>query len=236
VSSTSPRSRHGTPRSRLRIAPWHGDEHTSQLVPHPAGLLSVDEIDDVTAALHRDGVRRVLTPALAERDCAPFVAAGFAVHERLHLLRRNLNPPAPPGPRPGTRRARRSDLDGVLEVDHAAFEPFWQLGRDGIEEAVAATPQSRFRVVGRPVQGYAICGSAARRGYIQRLAVHPDHQGSGLARRLLVDALGWLERRRAASVLVNTQIGNHRAIALYEAMGFDLQPHGLSVLVHEATT
>jgi GNAT superfamily N-acetyltransferase len=196
----------------------------------------VDEIDELTAALHRDGVRRVLTPALAARDCAPFVAAGFAVHERLHLLRRNLNPPLPADQGERTRRARRSDFGDVLDVDHAAFEPFWQLGRDGIEEAVAATPQSRFRVVGRPVRGYAICGSAARRGYIQRLAVHPDHQGSGLARRLLLDALGWLDRRKAASVLVNTQIGNDRAIALYEGMGFTLQPDGLSVLVHEAST
>ena len=218
------------------MAPWYGDEHTSQVVPYPSGLLSVDEIDELTVALHRNGVRRVLTPALAERDCAPFVAAGFAVHERLHLLRRGLRPPSPMGPRVGTRRARRSDLGDVLEVDHTAFEPFWRLGRDGIEEAVAATPHSRFRVIGRPVRGYAICGCAARRGYIQRLAVHPDHQGTGLARRLLVDALGWLERRRAASVLVNTQIGNHRALALYERMGFTLQSEGLSVLVHVATT
>ena len=205
-------------------------------MPHPAGLLSVDEIEEVTATLHRDGMRRVLTPALADRDRAPFLAAGFSVHERLHLLRRSLHPPVAPTGRVSTRRARRSDLGRVLEVDHAAFEPFWQLGRDGLDEAVAATPQSRFRVVGRPVQGYAICGCAARRGYVQRLAVHPDHQGSGLARRLLGDALGWLERRRASSVLVNTQIQNHRAIGLYEAMGFDLQPNGLSVLVHEATT
>jgi GNAT superfamily N-acetyltransferase len=235
VSSTSPRSRHGAPRSRLRVAPWHGDESTSQLVPYQAGLLSVQEIAQITSDLHDSGVRRVLTPALAPGDGASFLAAGFVVHERLHLLRRDLRRPLPPSERPGTRRARRSDLDDVLRVDHAAFEPFWQLGGDGINEAVAATPQSRFRVIGRPVRGYVICGCATRRGYIQRLAVDPDRQGDGLGRRLLNDALSWLVRRRATSVLVNTQVGNDRALALYENLGFDLQPDGLSVLVHEAS-
>ena len=204
-------------------------------MPYQAGLLSADEITEVTAELHGRGVRRVLTPALAPSDGAAFLAAGFGVHERLHLLRRDLRQPDATGERPGTRRARRSDLDDVLGVDHAAFEPFWQLGGDGINEAVAATPQSRFRVIGRPVRGYAICGSAARRGYIQRLAVHPADQGSGLGRKLLVDALSWLVRRRAASVLVNTQVGNDRAVTLYETMGFALQAGGLSVLVHEAS-
>jgi GNAT superfamily N-acetyltransferase len=205
------------------------------LVPYQAGLLSVDEIAETTSELHDASVRRVLTPALAQSDCASFLAAGFTVHERLHLLRRDVRRPVPPGEPPGTRRARRSDLDGVLQVDHAAFEPFWQLGGDGIQEAVAATPQSRFRVIGRPVRSYVICGCASRRGYIQRLAVHPDHQGAGLGRRLLDDALSWLGRRRAVSVLVNTQVGNDRAMALYETMGFDLQPDGLSVLVHEVS-
>ena len=115
-----------------------------------------------------------------------------------------------------------ADVLHLVAGDHAAFEPFWQLGGDGINEAVTATPQSRFRVIGRPVRGYVICGCATRRGYIQRLAVDPDRQGDGLGMRLLNDALSWLVRRRAASVLVNTQVGNDRALALYENLGFDL--------------
>ncbi len=221
------------------MAPWHGEDTTAQLIPRHGGLLSVEEVMQTCADLHRDGVRRVLTPALGRHDRVPFVEAGFEVHEDLHLLRFDLSAAMvtgslPQGDRARTRRARRLDVSRVLEVDHAAFDPFWQLGTRGIDEAVAATPQSRYRVTGRPVTGYIICGYALRSGYIQRLAVHPDAQGAGVGRGLLLDALRWLSRRQVRVVLVNTQLRNNRAVSLYESLGFELQDDGLSVLVHEA--
>ena len=73
-------------------------------------------------------------------------------------------------------------------------------------------------------------GRAARRGYVQRLAVGPEAQGSGLGRALLVDGLRWLRRRGAARAVVNTQVDNERARALYESLGFRMAPSGLAVL------
>ena len=78
--------------------------------------------------------------------------------------------------------------------------------------------------------GYAVTGRAGRRGYIQRLAVHPEARRAGWARALVVDGLRWLRRWRADKVLVNTQEGNHGAAALYEALGFRRERNGLSVL------
>ena len=46
-----------------------------------------------------------------------------------------------------------------------------------------------------PSLGYAICGRAGRRGFVQRLAVDPARHGSGVGRALVLDGLGWLRRR-----------------------------------------
>src|SRR5439155_23116344 len=117
-----------------------------------------------------------------------------------------------------------------------AFEPFWRLDDAGLDEAVAATPHARFRVAvtgpaeDSPVIGYAITGRAGRRGYLQRLAVHPDQQRRGLGTLLVDDALRWLRRWRAERAVVNTQMGNEKALALYERCGFVREPSRLSVL------
>jgi ribosomal protein S18 acetylase RimI-like enzyme len=86
-------------------------------------------------------------------------------------------------------------------------------------------------VVGRsPVTGYAVSGLAGRQGYLQRLAVDPTTWGQGQGRALVLDGLHWMRRRGARRAVVNTQVGNDRALALYEALGFQLQPTGLAVL------
>ena len=85
------------------------------------------------------------------------------------------------------------------------------------------------------ITGYAITGRAGALGYLQRLAVHPDHQHRGIGSALVTDALWWAKRRGAEAVLVNTQESNHVALALYERLGFDFEPDGLAVLERELT-
>lgn len=80
------------------------------------------------------------------------------------------------------------------------------------------------------VVGYMICGRSGGRGFVQRLAVDPAQQGRGTGRRLLFDGLNWLQRRGVQRAVVNTQVGNDVALALYLAVGFCEIPSGLSVL------
>jgi ribosomal protein S18 acetylase RimI-like enzyme len=162
------------------------------------------------------------------------LAAGFGVEERLHLLAIDLTaglPAVPPGyPLHRVRRHRRPD---VLAVDQAAFPFFWRFDRAGLSDALHATPAVRFRAAAGPggtVAGYAICGRAGARGYVQRLAVLPAYQRAGTGRRLLLDGLSWMHRRGVVRAVVNTQMGNAAALALYTQVGFREQPVGLSVL------
>ena len=73
-------------------------------------------------------------------------------------------------------------------------------------------------------------GRSGRTGFVQRLAVDPDHHGRGTGRILLVDSLSWLQRSGANRALVNTQPGNDQALALYRSTGFNQRPEGLAVL------
>mgnify|MGYP001160337285 CR=1 FL=1 len=249
--SAAPRLRAGLVRDRdrgevlhgegppLRLGPWQGDPLTAYVVPvHSGTPCAAGDIRRALDLLTEQGFRSVVTAALAPLDQAAFLAVGFDVRERLHLLARDLPPaPAPAVPRDvGLRRGHGQDRDVVLAVDHQAFEPFWQLDGRGLADAIAATPSARFRVAvtqrgpRSELLGYSVIGRAAHRGYIQRLAVTPARHRAGVGRALLVDGLRWLERRRVRRVMVNTQERNAAALGLYERAGFERQPGGLAVL------
>src|SRR5439155_3436842 len=157
-------------------------------------------IERCVERLSSQGYAGVVTPALAPAEQRAFLLAGFEPHEQLHLLAHDLLD-LPPFKRGATRRARRGDKRAVLAVDEAAFSSFWRLDRAGLQEALEAVPLTRFRVItaGRgAVIGYAIAGTAARQGYLQRLAVSPEQQHGGMGQALVADARRWMRRRGAA--------------------------------------
>lgn len=195
----------------------------------PRGAVGAATVDACLRNLGEQGYRSVITSALSLAEQQPFLDAGFDVAQTLHLLACDLTTVRPPGRAP-LRRGRRADREPALAVDHAAFSDFWRLDRRGLEDALSATPATRFRVSRNEVVAYAVSGRAGSMGYLQRLAVHPGHQHEGLGRDLALDALWWMRRKGAKRALVNTQPDNAAALALYERLGFTCQPHGLAVL------
>ncbi|HSP02373.1 MAG TPA: GNAT family N-acetyltransferase [Acidimicrobiales bacterium] len=218
---------------RMRVRPWRGRSDTAELSAVPAGAMVPPGL--VAMAVERArtrGYAAVVTPALPAGEWRPYLDAGFTVREELHLLAHDLlDLPARRTAERAvrTRRVLRRDRDRVLAIDQAAFDPFWRLDADALEDAVRATPSTRFRL-DREGRGYALTGRAGDRGYVQRLAVDPAEQGSGLGSALVVDSLWWLRRWRVREALVNTQTSNGRAVALYERLGFRQRSEGLAVL------
>lgn len=218
---------------RMRVRPWRGRADTAELSAVPAGAAVPPGLVAMAVERARDrGYAVVVTPALPGGEWRPYVDAGFTVREELHLLGHDLlDLPARGGAerRLRTRRVLRRDRERVLAIDRSAFDPFWRLDADALEDAVRATPSARFRM-DREERGYALTGRAGDRGYLQRLAVDPTVQGAGLGSALVVDGLWWLRRWRVREALVNTQISNERAVALYERLGFRRHTEGLAVL------
>lgn len=222
--------------ARFRVGPWHQDPDVAYLIPLTTAVtLRPDVLTNARDRLRAMGFTRLYTAAVgpAERDA--MAKDEFTVYEELHLLRHDLRSPIPDltdrRSRPRLRRGRRRDHAALLELDSSAFGPFWRLDRDGLREALDATPISRLRVTDDGARsGYSITGRAGTNGYLQRLAVAPDVESRGLGTALLADSLHWLRRRGVTSVLVNTQMGNHRALDLYERVGFERESERLSVL------
>lgn len=174
-----------------------------------------------------------------------------------HSLR-GIDPQArrPSASRLQLRRGGIADHPGVITLDSVAFPPFWQIDSAGLQEAISATPAARFRVATSAsgaspaslspasanltaaasallpglVAGYSVAGRSRRRGYLQRLAVDPRLRRQGVGRALVLDALRWFRRWGVARATVNTQETNLAAIALYRAMGFEVDGPGLWVL------
>lgn len=226
-------------KERLRVGPWRGRDDIAYLSPLAgAALPSAAFVCRSVRSLSEQGYRRVVTGALSEAEQVAFRAAGFEVTEHLHLLGHDLHDlPAVPDPPAVLRRCTRGDRQAVLVVDRLAFDPFWQLDEWGLQETVSATSHTRFRIAtgayDLAVLGYAITGRAGRRGYLQRLAVHPASRRRGVGLLLVADSLGWLRRWRVERAMVNTQLANAAALALYERVGFERERSGLSVLARD---
>lgn len=222
-------------RAHIQSSSWRGHDDIVVISPLPDRPgPGVDDVRREVERLGRRGVRRVLTGALHHGELGPFLAAGFTEHERLHLLRHDLRVLPEPTTEVRLRRSWRRDHAAVLGIDGRAFDGFWALDRRGLEDAVRATPASRFRLATAAhgeVIGYAVTGRAVDRGYLQRLAVDPERHRGGVGRALVVDGLRWLRRTGARVAVVNTQEHNDPALGLYLATGFVPEPRGLNVLV-----
>lgn len=213
-----------------RIGPWRGRPEVAQISVAAPPFPSIREIQSCLTHLRDQGYREVVTGALNPADALVFIDAGFSTRERLHLLAHDMR--SVPARSIRTRRARRLDHAAVLEIDGRAFVDFWALDELGLRNALQATPTTRFRVAehdGVPA-AYAITGRAIDNGYLQRIAVDPSAQGTGLGAGLVADALGWLARHKVSRALVNTQLDNEAALKLYLRCGFERLPVGLCVL------
>jgi GNAT superfamily N-acetyltransferase len=217
-----------------RARPWGTGTSTAHLVV--ADHTVVPPVERVEAWVHdlqQRGFRRIRTGALAAEPAAVFGRVGFVVDQELVLLRTDprerLHLIDGKGSAHRVRSAKTpADLTTAAEIDRAAFGDQWCIDETGILDACDATPSHRMRLV--DTDGYAVTGRSNSAGFVQRLAVRPDVQQSGLGRRLMVDALEWLRRWRVGTAMVNTHVGNTAALALYASLGFTRLDQQLAVL------
>jgi ribosomal-protein-alanine N-acetyltransferase len=125
------------------------------------------------------------------------------------------------------REATRADLLEVFRIERTSFPQPWPYGAF---EGFLGSPG--FLVAEQPAEGddpgtitgYIVADTVPNHGnpigHVKDIAVHPDHRGRGIGRRLLERGLAVMEGRDAARIKLEVRDGNDAAISLYRDSGF----------------
>ena len=214
---------------RADARPWNGDTPEATLRLLRGGSVFLEAC---TGELRDLGADSVVSPPLPSGSLSTWREAGYEPFIDLALMRRSLDRPVR-SPDHLVVEVDDIDLDELLAIDGAAFSDFWRFDRHGLGEAIEATGTSSILVIrdgcGHSA-GFAVVGYGSAISYLQRVAVHPDWQGRGMGRSLVRVAARKARTAGAQVMLLNTQLDNEGAIALYESEGFVRLPEPLTLL------
>jgi ribosomal protein S18 acetylase RimI-like enzyme len=227
------------------------DERMFDLFVHPTlrGTAEAAELHDwaearLAAMVRARGGKDIRTGEIAEADTVRrglLEARGFmlaAEGEHLHhtfVMLRALNAPLPDAPLPPGFSIRgclgEPELEARARMQHSAFQSKWEWGPYtarwrrfmqspvyvGERDIVAAAPDGRI-------------GSAAIHwldsvngvGYFEPVGTHPDFQRLGLGRAVLAESLRRMQVAGLTHAAVCCDGDNPRALAFYQACGFQI--------------
>jgi ribosomal protein S18 acetylase RimI-like enzyme len=190
-------------------------------------------VTDLLEVARDQGFSRLLGPLVREKDVWPYRDAGLRVIERVAVMRLELRPRSGAGrvdaavalasaavPGLAVREATAADLGEVLAIDAASFPPFWRYDPPTLERLIRTERLAVGELGGRLV-GYTLASVGADAGTLGRLAVLPEARGRGAGRGLAGEAVGWLARNGARTVVLSTQEDNAVSRTLYRGMGFE---------------
>jgi GNAT superfamily N-acetyltransferase len=129
------------------------------------------------------------------------------------------------------RPAADADVPAVVAIDRAAFTPHWWHSEETVYRRAATSLQLTVAEIEREVIGYAEGETRPPIAHLNRIAVHPAHQGRGVGTTLLSSTLRTFWRIGAERVTLNTQIDNSYSQRLYRRFGFE--PTGDTVTAWE---
>ena len=162
---------------------------------------------------------------------APLLNARFDVAERVeflrlnHLQQRRLDSSADHPEGFTIQDAGPADIDAVATLDALAFAPRWHFSASQLL-ALFMGGRMRIGLINGQLVGYSVLAYASGDdAQLERLAVHPGHQGQGVGRHLLLDAAYWARDAGASALLLNTQTDNRASQALYRGAGFRATGH-----------
>jgi len=121
------------------------------------------------------------------------------------------------------RPMQRSDLDAVLAIEQRVFPQPWSRGF--FEKELAAT-QAQCMVALRAdaetavLVGYTVSWRVLDEVHVLNVAVHADHRGASIGRRLLEHVLDDGRATGARVVYLEVRAGNVPARRLYRRLGF----------------
>lgn len=217
--------------SRATARPWN-DETPNAFVRLERG--TGEFLTEVTHTLgDLSGGHAVYSPAVYPQASRLWRRCGYVEAHLLDIMERATTS-GKDKVNTGVAFVEEPDWDMILEIDRAAFDGFWGMSREGLEEALASTRRSAVLGIGEPgITGYALVGAQWGVSYLQRIAVHPAHTGKGSGSALVRAALRWGRSAGAKSMVLNVRADNNRAHRMYRKEGFMDAGTPLSILRYE---
>lgn len=190
---------------------------------------------DLLPELRAGGVHTVAMLMIRDWPIELMKPLGFTFAEEIVTLRRaDRSPPLNVLPEGWQiRHTRADDIPAMTAVDHAAFQPPWQMSMSDIYQAEKVGAHSTVALApgadGPRVVGYQISTMYFDGSHLARLAVHPSVQGQGVGTALVAETLRYFIRRGLYAMTVNTQLSNTASHRVYEKLGFRHNGYDLPV-------
>lgn len=123
---------------------------------------------------------------------------------------------------PTIRPYRESDERAVIDLWHSCglVVPWNDPARDIRRKLAMQRELFLVAVESEEVVGTVMAGYDGHRGWVNYLAVQPDHRRHGLGRALMDAAEAGLDAAGCAKINLQVRMANQEAIAFYEAIGF----------------
>ncbi len=232
----------GDARAILKTYPgrsvWTPETHEYALVAPWRHRCDIAAVQELAAVRHAEtllaavvercraaGDALVLVVELDEtRRPAAYARAGFLPIEEVvtyELERPDATSPTGPLAFTPVSSTEGEDLIDLLRIDHSAFPWLWWNSEVEFASYIGTPGVQVFlgRWYGEPV-AYVGVTSYGAWGHLDRIAVDPRAQGTGLGRQALGFACATLATRGARRVGLSTQRDNVRSQRLYERFGF----------------
>jgi ribosomal protein S18 acetylase RimI-like enzyme len=116
--------------------------------------------------------------------------------------------------------AGHEHLEPLAQLDSESFPPLWHFGyQDMLELLIRCRVQ--VAIWNDTLIGYsAVSTNSESEAQLARIAVHPQAQGRGIGRQLLMDSIQYAVSNGFDALILNTQTDNSRSQNLYQAFGF----------------
>ena len=126
-------------------------------------------------------------------------------------------------------------FEEIVLLDKEIFEPYWRSSTLSLFDTLRSCRETSLYTYkqGKGLLAYAIVGLTMRSSFLQRFAVHPNIQRSGLGSSMLENILEDMYKKKMISIKLNTQSDNVVAQNLYKNKGFSLSNQKLFVMESE---
>lgn len=123
------------------------------------------------------------------------------------------------------RVARESDILQLVSLENLSFN-YDQLAKKQFTKFIR-DEKNLIQVleIDRKIAGYALVffRKNSKKTRMYSLCVHPDFKGMGLGKKLMLEVIKQLRRKKIESVKLEVKVSNQVGVNLYESLGFELE-------------